>query len=71
VDQVLPHQLEHQDHLDRVGLLAVVVVPVLTKHFQMQEEELVVEDLIMTRPLHMVVEEMVLLVVVRRCPEQR
>ena len=63
---LLDHQLsqlqEHQDHLDKVGMLAVAVVLVLMKHFQILREELVVEEMIALEPLHMVVEEMVLLV---------
>ena len=63
---LLDHQLsqlqEHRDHLDKVGMLAAVVVLVLMKPLQMIKEELVVEEMIALEPLHMVVEEMVLLV---------
>tara|TARA_R100000030_G_C3218532_1_gene115302 strand:- start:243 stop:641 length:399 start_codon:yes stop_codon:yes gene_type:complete len=62
LDQVLPHPWEHLENLDKVGMLVEVVVLVLTKHFQMQEEELVVEEMIALEPLDGVEEEMVLLV---------
>ena len=63
---LLDHQLsqlqEHQEKLDKVGMLVAVVVLVLMKHFQILREELVVEETIALEPLHGVVEEMVLLV---------
>jgi hypothetical protein len=63
---LLDHQLsqlqEHRDHLDKVGMLVAVVVLGVMKHFLTLREELVVEEMIALEPLHMVVEEMVLLV---------
>ena len=63
---IADHQLsqdlqEHRDYL-KVGMLAAAAVLVLMKHFQILREELVVEEMIALEPLHMVVEEMVLLV---------
>jgi|TARA_R100000482_G_scaffold54741_1_gene19664 hypothetical protein len=63
---LLDHQLsqlqEHQEKLDKVGMLVAVVVLVLMKPLQMIKEELVVEEMIALEPLHGVVVEMVLLV---------